>query len=82
MNPSVSEAEMNSLCSSERTYNFQKFNRKLSVGSIGEDIVIETVATNLAKAPTTVRRQATPKTLHPGPDRDLVSSQKTDGFRI
>lgn len=93
LNPSISEVELDSLCSSERAYNFQRFNRKLSVGSIGEDIVIDkTVATKLvgavksprltpAKAPATPGRQATPKISNTGSDRDLVSSQQTDGVR-
>ncbi|XP_017250121.1 serine/threonine-protein kinase Nek4 [Daucus carota subsp. sativus] len=86
LNPGVSELELDSLCYSEVAGDSRRFNRKLSIGSRGEENIMDkTVGTKSlssvkspiftpAKASTTPRRQTTPKiytTIRSTTDRDL-----------
>lgn len=86
LNPSVSAAEMDSLCNSEGSHNSQRFNRKFSIDSIGEDSVsdktVVTKSISSVKSPiftpakvsaTIPRRAATPRIYTTISDHDLVS---------
>lgn len=86
LNPSVSGAEQDSLCYSEGSHDSRKFNRKFSIGSIGEDSVsdntVVTKSISSVKSPiftpakvsgTIPRRAATPRIYTTISDHDLVS---------
>lgn len=93
LNPSISEAELDSLCSSEKSRDFKSLNRKLCIGSIEEDDVIDkTVSTKSfsavksprftpAKSPATPKRQATPKIYTTVTDHDLRRKSQTPSSR-
>lgn len=88
LNPSISGTEFDSFSSSQRAENFSKYlNRKLSIGSIGEDIgfgksmagklstAVKTPKLTPTKAFATPRRQIVPSMIsRPCSDRDSVSS--------
>lgn len=88
LNPSISGTEFDSFSSSQRAENFSKYlNRKLSIGSIGEDIgfgksmagklstAVKTPKLTTTKAFATPRRQIVPSMIsRPCSDRDSVSS--------
>ncbi|KAK2987151.1 hypothetical protein RJ640_019711, partial [Escallonia rubra] len=90
LNPSISEAELDSLCS-DGTHDLPSYlNRKLSVGSINEDIgidksvplklssAVKTPRLTPAKASATPRRQAVPPMMSKNlPDRDSLPATRT-----
>lgn len=90
LNPSVSAAEMDSLCNSEGSHNSQRFNRKFSIDIIGEDSVsdktVVTKSISSVKSPiftpakvsaTIPRRAATPRIYTTISDHDLCQKLQT-----